>query len=461
MLGLRIYNLFPRLAGQIDKWYNFLRLIHDMEFNWIYVNPINYPGFSGSLYSIKDPFKLNPLFVPKDIDDSNSWNVLKEFIDKCHEYEVRFMVDLVINHLAIDSELLKEHPEWFKRKWILKNKDTQQIVRIFEGNVEPNDTLPPKEFIIEKAIANPYAIDPADARKITIWGDLAEIDFETNVDLQNLIQYWKKYIEFCLNLGIDGFRCDAAYKIPSDVWTSIINHAKSQNNNLIFFAETLGCTLKECEAITKAGFDYICSSSKWWDFTSPWCVEQYNQFRNYAPSISFPESHDTPRLAYETNNKIDVQIFRYLFAAFFSAGVLIPIGYEYGFKQKLDVVQTIPEDWEEINFDITPSIKGINHWKANYRCLNEDGEITHFYYHNLGVLLLRKTSLDKNQYMFLIYNKDWHNNNHVYLEDLRHYLNLDTDIMQIFLDKAPELILDVKYEKNMLPNEYILLFQEK
>ena len=34
-----------------------------MGFNWIFLNPIHYPGFSGSLYAVKDYYALNPLFV--------------------------------------------------------------------------------------------------------------------------------------------------------------------------------------------------------------------------------------------------------------------------------------------------------------------------------------------------------------------------------------------------------------
>ncbi len=32
-----------------------------MGFDWIYVNPFHYPGFSGSLYAVKDFHRLHPL----------------------------------------------------------------------------------------------------------------------------------------------------------------------------------------------------------------------------------------------------------------------------------------------------------------------------------------------------------------------------------------------------------------
>jgi len=433
-----------------------------MGFNWIYVNPLNYPGFSGSLYSIKDLYRFNPMFSPEGSDDPHSWEPLRLFIDACHEYDIRFMMDLVINHVAIDSPLIVEHPEWFKKKWAVVDASNNIAVKFFEGE-EPTkgDEYSFDHFFLEKRIANPYAIDPTDSRRITIWGDLAEIDFETNPEYEELILYWKKYVDFCLNLGLDGFRCDAAYQIPSIVWKTLITHIKSQKAKTLFLAETLGCTLDQYKSISKAGFDYIYNSSKYWDFTAPWCVEQYNSFRKYAPSVSFPESHDTRRLSDETNGRVDVQIFRYLFASIFSAGVLIPIGYEYGFTRKLNVVNTEPKDIEQIRFDISSKIKEINYFKQQFYCLNEDGEIKHFNYPNLNILLLRKTSLNGNQQVLLIYNKNWHEYHDIFLSDIREYLDLGPSIKQVYLDKEPEIIKDRTLNKNLAPSGYIIFLQEK
>ena len=43
-------------------------------------------------------------------------------------------------------------------------------------------------------------------------------------------------------------------------------------------------------ALDEAGCDYLFNSLKWWDFESPWLLEQYEKFRHIAPSIAFPES---------------------------------------------------------------------------------------------------------------------------------------------------------------------------
>ena len=58
-----IYNLFPLLTGNVRDWTPHLQRAADLGFDWVFINPIHYPGFSGSLYSVKDYFSMNPLFV--------------------------------------------------------------------------------------------------------------------------------------------------------------------------------------------------------------------------------------------------------------------------------------------------------------------------------------------------------------------------------------------------------------
>ena len=63
MTGPRIYNLFPLLAGPVPAWKGHLDRVAAMGFDWLYVNPFHYPGFSGSLYAVKDFYRLHPLLA--------------------------------------------------------------------------------------------------------------------------------------------------------------------------------------------------------------------------------------------------------------------------------------------------------------------------------------------------------------------------------------------------------------
>ncbi|MGH7100688.1 MAG: alpha-amylase family glycosyl hydrolase, partial [Stellaceae bacterium] len=85
--GLRIYNLFPTLAGNVHGWAAHLPRIAAMRFNAVYLNPFHYPGFSGSLYAVKDYYRLNPRFRDgeRDADDA----LLRGFTAAAHAHGLK------------------------------------------------------------------------------------------------------------------------------------------------------------------------------------------------------------------------------------------------------------------------------------------------------------------------------------------------------------------------------------
>ena len=109
----RIYNLFPRLAGPFTGWEPHLKRASGMGFNWLFINPISYPGFSGSLYAVKDFYQFNPLFVSSRSKASPE-KQFSDMVGKAHKQGLGVMVDLVVNHSASDSPLVTEHPGWYK-----------------------------------------------------------------------------------------------------------------------------------------------------------------------------------------------------------------------------------------------------------------------------------------------------------------------------------------------------------
>lgn len=351
--GPVIYNLFPKLAGAMQGWNEHLKRARDMGFDTVYVNPFHYPGFSGSIYAPKDYFGYDPLI-------QGSHEKLRACIAEARALGLRFMMDLVINHTSIDCPLVNEHPTWYKR-----DKD---------GKVE-----------------NPTAIDPADARKVTVWGDLAEIDNAGSPDRKALWDYWIRLVEFYQDLGVQDFRGDAAYKVPAELWTRIIRAARKKDPHARFFAETLGCKMEEIAPLARAGFDYIFNSLKWWDLGQPWLLEQYNAFRLVAPSIAFPESHDTPRLAEELSGNLQALKSRYALSALFSTGVMTVFGYEFAYRKALDVVKTNPFDAEPRTHDIGLFIGKTNHLKATYPVFHTDCAIKQVSKPEDRVLVLKKS----------------------------------------------------------------------
>jgi starch synthase (maltosyl-transferring) len=105
-----LYNLFPRLVGPTTRWPEHAARARTMGFDWLYLNPWHYPGFSGSLYAVKDYRRLNPLFVPPGADPA-SLEPLRDALARISAGGVRPVMDLVVNHTSKDSPLIREHPE--------------------------------------------------------------------------------------------------------------------------------------------------------------------------------------------------------------------------------------------------------------------------------------------------------------------------------------------------------------
>lgn len=378
LTGPRIYNLFPLLAGPIASWSGHLPRIARMRFDWIYLNPVQYAGFSGSIYAVKDYYRLNPL-VRGDATATDD-ELVAAFVRKANERGIDVMMDLVVNHTSRDAPLVAEHPEWYERD-------------------------------ADGAICSPSTKDPVDPSRVTVWGDLAAIDWSERPERAHIAAWFESVVRHYAKLGVRGFRCDAAYRVPAEVWRALRSGARAVRADAIFVGETLGCTPDEVERLRDAGFDYIFDSSKWWDFRAAWLLDQYERYRRIAPSIAFPESHDTPRLAAELRDRPHDEIaalyrMRYLFATFFAAGTMMPIGYEFGFERRLDVVRSRPEDWEPARLDLSAFIAAANAMKAATPALSGAGPQRGLTAADDRVVALLRESEDGENYAIALINPD-------------------------------------------------------
>ena len=159
--GPRIYNLFPLLVGTVSAWRAELPRIAALGFDWVYLNPVHETGGSGSLYAVRVPFRLDDRF--RDAKAGSDDEQIRAFAEDAAAHGLKVMADLVINHTANDAPLVDQHPEVY--------------LRDAEGRV-----------------ASPFAIDPDDPGKRTVWGDLAELDYHRESARAYLLSYWQRYI---------------------------------------------------------------------------------------------------------------------------------------------------------------------------------------------------------------------------------------------------------------------------
>jgi starch synthase (maltosyl-transferring) len=403
-----LYNLFPLLAGPFSGWQKHFGRISAMGFDWVFINPIQRLGASGSLYSIADQFSFNPAFLD-GAGTASPEDQVRQMTGQAQSAGLKMMIDLVLNHCAVDSPLTREHPEWFVR---------DRHGNIANASCEHN-------------------------RQKVVWTDLAQFDHRHTQDPEGLYHYCLRVVEFLLALGFQGFRCDAAYQVPKQFWQRLIRDIKSRHPHTRFVAETLGCNADQTKETARAGFSYVFNSSKYWNFHDWWLIEQYNLIREKTASISFPESHDTPRLCAEFYGSADAMKQHYLFSALFSAGVMIPVGFEYGFRRPLHVVKTTPADWEDnTGMDLSPFIAKVNSIKKSYSVFQEECPTNIYPCSNPNVLLMWKASTKKREEALLILNKDSWNYQNFYTDHFRHFIQSGAPLR----DVSPEYPLEYIHE---------------
>ncbi|HMP83863.1 MAG TPA: alpha-amylase family glycosyl hydrolase [Verrucomicrobiota bacterium] len=421
---MNLYNLFPLLAGKVADWTPHLERAKQLGFDWVFVNPVHYPGYSGSLYSIKDYFEFNPLLIDDSIkaDGPTQFRRMAKEADKLG---LKLIADLVVNHCAFDSPLVKEHPDWFIRE-----------------NGKP---------------VHPWCME--DGKK-HFWSDLVQFDHKRSKDREGLFRYMLDVVEFLIGLGFSGFRCDAAYQLPDSFWRRLISETRRKHPHTKFLAETLGCSPAQTVQTAKAGFDYIFNSAKWWDYHSPWLMEQYALTCRETPSISFAESHDTARLMEELHGNVEGVKQRYLFTALFASGVMMPMGFEFGFRNKLHVVKTRPTDWEQTQTDLTSFIQGVNLVRKSNPVFLEDAPTEILHCDNPNILFLWKGSLRAKQEALIVLNKDIHHPQHFYTNNLYQFVQTPGPLH----DVSPEFPMDylhTPFDYGLRPGQAIVLVTDQ
>jgi len=391
-----------------------------MGFDWIFVNPIQRTGASGSLYSIADYFDIDPRLVDSQ-SDAGPLEQVRAVIDQAHRLGLRVMIDLVINHCAIDSKLVTQHPGWFKRE---------------AGRVQ-----------------SPYCIE--DGKK-QIWKDLAQFDHVAGSDSEGLYRYLVSVVEHLISLGFDGFRCDAAYQVPQHFWTRLLRQVRTRRPDVVFVAETLGCTADQTRDTAEAGFDFVFNSSKWWDFRSSWLLEQYELTRETVPSIGFPESHDTQRLYVESCHNDAALRQRTLFTFLFATGAMIPIGFEFGFERRLHVVTTSSSDWEEPKLDLTDFIKRLNALKTQYPVFHEECPTQFLTLDNPNVLGMWKGSTTTRREALVLLNIDVQARQTLWVPTLRRMVQSAAPLTCVSPDNPLDYVAE-PFHYELRPGEAIVL----
>ncbi|MDN5342383.1 MAG: cyclomaltodextrinase / maltogenic alpha-amylase / neopullulanase [Oceanotoga sp.] len=369
-----IYEIFVRNhsnPGTFNDIYYDLERIKKLGVDIISFMPIypvgkkNRKGTFGSPYSIRDYYSVSPEY--------GGMSQFKKILNKAHELEMKVFIDIVFHHTSLDSILYEEHPEWFL---------TDE-----KGN--------PK-------------------RKIENWYDIVELDFSNS----DLIEYLIKNLEFWVDNGVDGFRCDTAGLIPITFWKkarSIINSKK----NIIWIAETFrmkdlrmfrdrnievysDIELSKVFDVTYDydGFEYIEDYFKGL-INFSYYINHLNVQKAIYPSktlkLRFLENHDTCRICSIFSGKNIVKNWT-IFYCLLPGPSLIFSGQEIMSKKSLKLFDKNSIRWEEGDYEF------LSYFKKMIKIIKDIKEKCDiFNIHSIveGVYLIEWKSKDEKYYIIV------------------------------------------------------------
>lgn len=168
----------PRLAGMgVDVvWF---MPIHP-------IGQLNKKGTLGCPYSILDYRAVNPEYGTKAD--------FARLIAAAHRLGLKVMIDVVYNHTAHDSVLVRQHPDWYHQ----------------DASGKPMTTVPDWSDVI----------------------DLKHPNEELALYLITTLQMWAEF-------GVDGFRCDVASLLPVDFWRRARAAVAQVKPGVIWLAESV------------------------------------------------------------------------------------------------------------------------------------------------------------------------------------------------------------------------------
>lgn len=151
--------------------------------------------YLGSYYSTKDFLNVNPEF--------GTMEDFRSLVDKIHKLGMHIILDIAVNHTAWDHPWINTHPEYYTRI------DTMNL----PWNPEWMEDHP-EYFNRIKKLQMTYPIEEGE----TDWWDAAELDYnndELRNEMKRIFKYWVSEI------GVDGYRCDVAGRVPCDFWNDV------------------------------------------------------------------------------------------------------------------------------------------------------------------------------------------------------------------------------------------------
>ncbi len=209
------------LRGIIEK----LDYLKKLGVEVIYMTPIH-PSPSYHRYDIIDYFSIDPYLGA--LED------LKTLLERAHSNNIRVVIDLVPHHAS---------PCFIRMMDLLREGRRSRFWRWFRFTVNDLDEVDKevleqfREFISKKCSELPEGLVGRKPFYETFLGTWRMINW--NHDEEDVINYFRAYVRYWLDLGVDGFRIDVAHGIPDRFIEEIYRELRSFGDEKILILEIM------------------------------------------------------------------------------------------------------------------------------------------------------------------------------------------------------------------------------
>ncbi|HLX96474.1 MAG TPA: amylo-alpha-1,6-glucosidase [Verrucomicrobiae bacterium] len=352
------------------------RILHLLP---VHPTPTTYARFGrfGSPYAALDLTAIDPALAEFD-HRTTGIDQFCELTSAAHALDARIFLDIVINHTGWGAMLQENHPEFFLRN--------------------PDGTF-----------ASPGAWG------IT-WGDLVELRQE-DVALWDIVA---DALSTWCRRGVDGFRCDAGYKIPLPAWQYIIARVQGEFPDTIFLLEGLGGSWEATENLLTEGGMQWAYSELFQNYSGPEVANYLDYALRQSASVGlyvhYSETHDNDRLA--KRGRAWSLLRNHLCAlTSVSGGFGFTGGVEWLAAEKIRVHDCTGLGWGSSD-NIIPELAQLNQLLASHPCFFDGAKLTRLSPKDSAVYALLRESADGMDSVLILANTDVDTENSLTLSDV-------------------------------------------
>lgn len=428
----RMYTFIPTTSGKISDWKKELYRIKELGFNTVHLLPLTLMDLSESPYAAHKLFEIDKSYLDPD-DKRDGLTQFEDFIELAISLDIRLCFDLVLNHVGIDSEIVRLRPGWL----IHDNNSPDGLKRA--GCWHKNTWIK--------------------------WEDLTLIDY-SHPDRQQRDELWDYMTEYAL-----------FWACYAEQTNGMVRFDNLHSSNKAFITELTSVLLRTYPSVGIIAEFFtdqttLNMSVPEWNLNlllaNQWEYPYVPQLRDYFSFIHQENFKHHYLLALSTHDTDSpVQLFggekaiipRYAATAFFGTGkTAIVQGVEFAAKQKLKFIgRNIPKQYE-VSVDFSGELRKINDILDDYTEIFNSDSLTFIGENHGAVLVAFRTISGAGMGLIAAVNLDTANSYELRL-NISEYRIASESVEEFFMYGKVEYSLDDNRLKLEMPACGVLLLK--